>query len=104
MVLRVYIEAQCGFRATAGTTSEIINGIEDAGFGTHKLGVDDGLRIGRILDATDRLKFAREGGGEDFFEALDRDFEALINATRPAPPLVDAPPEKTQGGSDAGAR
>jgi hypothetical protein len=104
MVLRVYIEAQCGFRATAGTTNEIINGIEDAGFGTQKLGVDDGLRIGRILDATDRLKFAREGGGEAFFEALDRDFEALINATRPAPPLVDAPPTVTQGGSDAGTR
>ena len=96
MVLRVYIEARCGFPATAGTTNEIIKGIEKTGFDSQPLGIDDGLRIGRILDATDRLKFAREGGGEEFFTSLDRDFEALINATRPN--LLEPPPMTEEGG------
>jgi hypothetical protein len=40
-------------------------------------------RARHILDATDRLKFAREGGGTGFFEALDDDFTAVLDATRP---------------------
>ncbi len=41
-------------------------------------------RAAGLLDATDRLKFAREGGGASFFAELDEDFEAIIEATRPA--------------------
>jgi hypothetical protein len=31
----------------------------------------------------DRFKFVREGGGEAFFVALDSDFQAVVDATRP---------------------
>jgi hypothetical protein len=47
------------------------------------LGVADRVRAGRVLDATDRLKFAREGGGAEFFVELDGDFRAVVAAMRP---------------------
>jgi len=82
-VLRVYLEAICAWPATARTTREILGFLEREGAGARRLDVTDRMRTGRILDATDRLKFAREGGGEPFFVALDEDFHAVIRATRP---------------------
>ena len=85
MILREYIEARAGVPATKGTTNEILTHFEAHGFDGMQFDVEARMRVQRILDATDRLKFAREGGGEMFFESLDKDFEAIINATRPAP-------------------
>jgi hypothetical protein len=82
-VLRVYLESICAWPATSRTTREILRFLEQEGAGARRLDVTDRMRSGRILDATDRLKFAREGGGEAFFVALDSDFQAVVDATRP---------------------
>jgi hypothetical protein len=83
MILRNYIEARTPIRASASTTVEISTFLRRRGF--DGVAIDDDLRthVDRILDATDRLKFAREGGGEAFFGGLDQHFEAVINQTRP---------------------
>lgn len=94
-ILRAYLEAITGFPATARTTREILRELEHRG----RLGPSLRANAAHVLDATDRLKFAREGGGETFFEAMDEDFLAVIQATRPreeAPPA--AAPESGQGG------
>ena len=44
---------------------------------------EDRIPVERILDSTDRLKFAREGGGEPFFAELDRHFASVIASSRP---------------------
>ena len=80
-ILRVYVEAITGFPATARTSREILVALETE----VRLEASLRVRAGHILDATDRLKFAREGGGEEFFKSLDEDFMAVIEATRPAP-------------------
>ena len=78
-ILRVYIEQTQGFPATARTTREILDHLESgSGFGPA-----DRTRAAAVLDATDRLKFAREGGGSAFFDRLGEDFEAIIAALRP---------------------
>jgi hypothetical protein len=82
-VLRVYLEEICGWPATARTTREILDFLEREGAGARRLDVTDRMRTSRILDATDRLKFAREGGGEAFFAAMDEDFRSVIRATCP---------------------
>ena len=87
MVLREYVEARSGVPATKGTTNEILQHLEQHGFDGERFDIEARMRVQRILDATDRLKFAREGGGEAFFTALDADFEGIINATRPQVPL-----------------
>lgn len=80
-ILRVYLSAISGFPAPSRTTREILDHFEREG----GLGMVDRMRAGRVLDATDRLKFAREGGGVSFFGALDDDFRAVVEATRPRP-------------------
>lgn len=80
-VLRVYVEAITAFPATARTSREILRALETEA----RLDLSLRVRAGHILDATDRLKFAREGGGEAFFKALDEDFLAILEATRPRP-------------------
>jgi hypothetical protein len=82
-VLRAYLQSICAWPATARTTREILAFLEREGAGARRLDVTDRMRTGRILDATDRLKFAREGGGEPFFAALDHDFRAVVDATCP---------------------
>ena len=93
MVLREYIEARAGLPATRATTTEILQHFEHHGFGGRAFDIEARMRVQRILDATDRLKFAREGGGEVFFSSLDKDFEGIIDATRPQP--------DEDGGTDA---
>jgi hypothetical protein len=78
-ILRVYIEQTQGWPATARTTREIVSHLEDQ----RRLSTADRLKAAAVLDATDRLKFAREGGGADFFERLGRDFEDVVGALRP---------------------
>jgi hypothetical protein len=78
-VLRAYFDQAIGYPASARTTREILAHLEQAG----TLDAAHRGRARHILDATDRLKFAREGGGAGFFEALDDDFGAVLDATRP---------------------
>ncbi len=78
-VLRAYLEALSGWPATARTTREIDRYLGAEGL----LDGDHRARARRILDATDRRKYAREGGGQGFFEALDDDFAAVLAATTP---------------------
>lgn len=87
-ILRAYLEAITGFPATARTTREILGSLE----GQTWFGPSLRQRAAHVLDATDRLKFAREGGGEDFFRALDEDFLAVLEATRPREPAASPPP------------
>jgi hypothetical protein len=79
LVFRQYLTAISDWPATARTSREILVFIESR----RMLGVADRLRTQRILEATDRLKYAREGGGVGFFEGLDGDFAAVLLATRP---------------------
>lgn len=92
-ILRVYLEAISGFPAPARTTREILSWLSEERI----LDAADRARAARVLDATDRLKFAREGGGAAFFDALDADFRAVIEATRPRSPSPS--PEPAAGGA-----
>jgi len=89
MILREYIEARAGIPASKATTAEIWDSL--SGVGIDGRPMTDALRghIAQILDATDRLKFAREGGGEEFFNALDQHFQTIINQTRPTAPQAE---------------
>lgn len=77
-IFRVYLERSSGWPATRRTGLEILDWIRD----TNRLGPADQARAARILQATDRLKFAREGGGAAFFDGLDGDFEGVLTADR----------------------
>ena len=90
MILREYIEACAGIPASKATTAEIWEGLAIAGIDGRP--ITDSLRghIAQILDATDRLKFAREGGGDGFFQSLDKHFQTIINETRPRPPADES--------------
>jgi hypothetical protein len=92
-VLRRYLEDISGWPATARTTREI-DGFLAA---ERLLDRDHRARARRILDATDRLKYAREGGGSGFFERMDEDFAAVIQATTAAGEAVASAEE----GADA---
>ena len=85
-ILRQYFEATEGWPATARTTREILAWLEES----RRLGDADRVRAAHVLDATDRVKFAREGGGEAFFTALDLDFRAVVDATRAPSPTSGA--------------
>jgi hypothetical protein len=81
-VFRVYLQAVHPIPASALTSREIVAAIYGEGFVPGAL-LD---RARRVLQATDLLKFARRGGGPEFFHALDQDFQAYVAATRPRPP------------------
>ncbi len=86
-ILRAYLEAITGFPATARTTREILRELEQRG----RLGPALRMNAAHVLDATDRLKFAREGGGEAFFQSMDEDFFAVVEATRPREAAPEQP-------------
>lgn len=81
-VFRRYLEAVHPMPATALTTREICDAIYADGLVPGAL-LD---RARRILSATDLLKFARRGGGVEFFHELDQDFRGYVLATRPRTP------------------
>lgn len=85
MILREYLEARSGIPASKATTAEIWGSMERMGIDGRPLHGDLRNHFARILDATDRLKFARQGGGQAFFSDLDIHFQAIINKTRPLP-------------------
>jgi len=78
MIFREYLSAIGRWSATSRTSREIRNHLETAGV----LQVSDRNRVQRLLEATDRLKFAREGGGREFFDDLEADFQAIVTGTR----------------------
>ena len=84
-VFRVYLQAVHPIPASALTSREIVAAIYGEGFVPGAL-LD---RARRLLLATDLLKFARRGGGPEFFHDLDQDFQAYVAATRPRPTLSE---------------
>jgi hypothetical protein len=81
-VLRQLLEELSGWPATAHTSREILRFVSDAAL------LPAGLqpRAARVLDATDLLKYAGEGGHAGLFEELDADLRAVVEATRrPSP-------------------
>lgn len=75
-ILRTFLQEVTGFPAMSRTSMEIL------AWASSSLQLESSLRARaqRVLEATDRLKFAREGGGEDFFEELEADFLAVVAA------------------------
>ena len=90
MILREYIEDRAGIPASKATSAEIWEALAYTGIDGRP--ITESLRghIAQILDATDRLKFARQGGGDAFFTALDQHFQTIINQTRPLPEALEA--------------
>ena len=81
-VLRSVLENRLNFQANAATPREL-----RVVLGQSPLDETGQAGAMRILEATDRLKFAREGGGDGFFEAMDADFELVLRQLYPiAPP------------------
>ncbi|HCH63301.1 MAG: hypothetical protein CL927_01075 [Deltaproteobacteria bacterium] len=81
-IFRRYLQAVTGFPMLTRTTREIVRFLNQEAL------LNEALRPRtlRVLDATDRLKFAREGGGSGFFDALEADFLAVVDALSiPAP-------------------
>jgi len=91
-IFRRYLErVMAPFPATRWTQREILEALESQG------GLD-GETLGRcrtLLAATDALKFARRGGGADFFDGLDLDLKQVIQQTRP----VSEPSDLEEGAS-----
>jgi hypothetical protein len=78
-IYRRYLERVFLLPASAFTSFEVLDALRDSlserHFGQSK----------RLLGATDRIKYARRGGGRALFESLDADFRELIEAIRPKP-------------------
>lgn len=82
-LFRRYLERVAGVQALTLTSEELLARLGG------RPGWDQALltRAGRLLGATDLIKFAHQGGGRALFELLDADLRAVIAATRP----VEAP-------------
>jgi hypothetical protein len=78
-IFRRYIERVFDLPASAFTSMEVLERLE-AELSEQHLGQSQ-----RLLGATDRIKYARRGGGQALFESLDSDFRGLIAATKPTP-------------------
>jgi hypothetical protein len=78
-IFRDYTEAVLGFPASAWTTTEILARLSDL----TQLTEGNVPRARRLLRATDRVKYAEQQPGTDFFSDLDSDLRAFISATCP---------------------
>jgi hypothetical protein len=78
-IFRRYVERVFQLPASAFTSMEVLDQLS-SDLSEHHLG-----QSRRLLGATDRIKYARRGGGQALFESLDTDFRELIEATKPAP-------------------
>lgn len=78
-IYREYAETVLSFKATALTTTEILERLR------HMVHLEDGNvpRSKRLLRATDRIKFAEVAIGKDLFDELDADLRAFVESTRP---------------------
>jgi len=75
-VMREYLQLRYDWPASAGTTREVLAYLSDRRDFNQELRDD----LTRVLQANDRLKFAREGGGVEFFDELEDCFIAVIEA------------------------
>ena len=75
-IYRRYLERVFVLPASAFTTAEVLRSVKG------ELHEDQWGQSRRLLTATDRIKYARRGGGKALFEALDQDFRELIATTR----------------------
>ncbi len=87
LIFRKYVEDALGFPATAWTTTEIVSHLGSMSY----LREGDVPRAKRLLRATDRVKFAEDRPGEDFFVDLDSDLRAFVASTRPGAWQVAVP-------------
>jgi hypothetical protein len=76
-VMRDYLERRYGWPATAHSSREILAFLEQHTSAALR------LQLTAVLEANDRLKYAREGGGGDFFDELERCFLDVLAASRP---------------------
>ena len=84
-IFRRYLQAVTGFPMLSRTTREIVDYLDGESLLVESLRP----RARRVLDATDRLKFAREGGGVAFFDELEADFLAVVDALSTPKPEED---------------
>lgn len=77
-IFRTWVDAAWGFPATRRTTREILDNLAGS-FTAVEL---DAAR--RLLMATDLVKFAERSEHANLFDALDRDFAALVRPVRRA--------------------
>jgi len=77
-IFRRYVERVFHLPASAYTSMEVLDRLEAA------LSAQHFGQSRRLLGATDRIKYARRGGGRTLFESLDSDFRELIAATKPS--------------------
>jgi len=76
-IFRRYLERVFSLPASAFTSAEILSVLRASLSDVHL------EQSQRLLKATDRIKYARRGGGVALFESLDSDFRELIEETRP---------------------
>ncbi|MCO4746935.1 MAG: hypothetical protein KC912_19210 [Proteobacteria bacterium] len=78
-IYRDYAESVLSFKATALTTTEILERLR------HMVHLDEGNlpRSKRLLRATDRIKFADVDAHDALFDELDADLRAFVDSTRP---------------------
>jgi len=72
-LFRVYLEASTGVEATSLTTGELTQAFKDRGGFVE---IEDDCQL--ILMATDRVKYAGEGGGEEVFGELDQALARVV--------------------------
>ena len=78
-IFRDYTEAALGFPASAWTTTEILEKLRSM----VRLTEGNVPRARRLLRAPDRVKYAEQVPGRDFFEDLDAALRAFLGSTRP---------------------
>lgn len=78
-IFRAYTEVVLAFPARAFTTTEILAHLE----GLPALARTNLPRAKRLLRATDRVKYAEAQPGGGFFDELEADLHAFVDATRP---------------------
>lgn len=78
-ITRAYVEAVLAFPATKWSTTETLAHLG----GMTALAEGNVPRVRRLLQATDRVKYAGARPSERFFEDLDADLRGVIDSTRP---------------------
>ena len=79
-IFREYTEAVLGFPASAYTSRQTLDHLRNL----QHLPEGNVPRAKRLLRATDLVKYAEHTAEGDFFDDLDADLRAFIDATRPA--------------------
>ena len=74
-VMRDYLQRRYDWPATTRSSAEILSFLED------KTSAQLRGTLSAVLQANDRLKYAREGGGDGFFDELERCFHDVLSAT-----------------------